>query len=141
MIKVVYTNIQSKVKIDGLLCDRFILVREVCQASLLSMLLYHCIISFSTCSEKMFFPKKLHWNMIFLVLSGKTILLHPENMILFFRRKLKDDISQKIHANKIFSSNVLKRWSFQKNRAGVWYFLQYLERWYFFFPENVINFL
>ena len=34
--------------------------------------------------------------MIFLVvLFGKMIFLFPENMILFFRRKMKDDLSQK----------------------------------------------
>ena len=33
--------------------------------------------------------------MIFLALSGKTIFLFPENMILFFRHKTKDDLSQK----------------------------------------------
>ena len=31
--------------------------------------------------------------------------------------------------------NVLKRWSFQKNCAGIWSFLYYQERWYFFFPK------
>ena len=31
--------------------------------------------------------------------------------------------------------NVLKRWSSQKNRTGIWCFLYYLERWYFFFPK------
>ena len=50
---------------------------------------------FSKYSEKMFFPKKSRWNMIFLVLSGKMIFLFPENIILFFRRKMKDDLSQK----------------------------------------------
>ena len=53
------------------------------------------IFSFSKCSENMVFPKKLRWNMIFLVLSGKMIFLFPENMILFFRQKMKDDLSQK----------------------------------------------
>ena len=43
----------------------------------------------------MVFPKKLHWKMIFLVLSGKMIFLFPENMILHLRRKMKDDLSQK----------------------------------------------
>ena len=62
----------------------------------------------------MFFPKKLRWNMIFLVLSGKMIFLFPENMILHVRRKMKDDLSLKIHGNMIFSSGPLKRWSFQK---------------------------
>ena len=38
---------------------------------------------------------KLHWNMTFVVLSTKIIFLFPENMILFFRRKMKDDLSQK----------------------------------------------
>ena len=58
----------------------------------------------------------------------------PENMILFFRRRMKDDLSRKkkIHGNKIFSSNVLERWSFQKNRTGIISFLYYLKRWYFF---------
>ena len=53
------------------------------------------IFSFSKSFEKMVFPKKSHWNMIFLVLSGKMIFLFPENMILFFRHKRKDDLSQK----------------------------------------------
>ena len=80
----------------------------------------------------MAFPKKSSWNMIFLVLSVKMIFLFPENIILFFRRKMKDDLSKKM----IFSSNVLKRWSFQKNRTGIWSFLLYcMERWYFFFPK------
>ena len=30
--------------------------------------------------------------------------------------------------------NVLK-WSFHKNRTGIWSFLYYQERWYFFFPK------
>ena len=50
--------------------------------------------SFPICSEKMVVPKKSHWNVIFLVLSGKMIFLFPEKMISFFRRKVKD-ISQK----------------------------------------------
>ena len=31
--------------------------------------------------------------------------------------------------------DVLKRWSFQRNCAGIWSFLYYLERWHFFFPK------
>ena len=43
---------------------------------------------------------------------------------------------KKIHGNIMFSSNVLKRWSFQKNHTGIWSFLlHYLERWYFIFPK------
>ena len=39
--------------------------------------------------------KELHWNTIFLVLSGKMIFPFSENMILFLRRKMKDSLSQK----------------------------------------------
>ena len=35
-------------------------------------------------------------------------------MILPLRRKMKDDLSQNIYGYMIFSSNVLKRWSFRK---------------------------
>ena len=40
MVKDVYTNIQSKIKINGLLSDRFTLTRKVCQGCLFSMLSY-----------------------------------------------------------------------------------------------------
>ena len=56
------------------------------------------IFSFPKCFEKMVFSKKLHGNMIFLVL-----FLFPENMIFFFERKVKDDLSQEINGNMIFS--------------------------------------
>ena len=83
------------------------------------------IISFSKCSEKMIFPKKWHWNGIFLVFSGNMIFLFPKNMMLFVRRKRKDDLSpkkkKKIHENML-SSNVLKRWFFQNNLTGNMFF-------------------
>ena len=41
------------------------------------------IFSFSKCSENKVFPKKLHWNMIFLVLSGKTIFFLHGNIYFF----------------------------------------------------------
>ena len=50
---------------------------------------------FSRRPKKMVTPKKLRWNMILLVLSGKMIFLFPENMILPLRRKMKDDLSHK----------------------------------------------
>ena len=53
------------------------------------------IFSFSKSFEKMIFPLNLHCNMIFLVSAGKMIFIFPECMILFFRRKMKDDLSQK----------------------------------------------
>ena len=84
----------------------------------------------------MVFPKKLHWNMIFPALTGK-IFLFLENMILFFRRKMKDDLfhKRKKKEKMIFSANVLKKWSSQNNCTGIWSFLCHQERWYFFFPK------
>ena len=76
--------------------------------------------------------KKMCWCMISLVLLGKMVFLFPENMILHLRRKMKDDLSHKIYGSTIFCSNVLKRWSLEKNRTGIRSFLYYLERWYFF---------
>ena len=40
-------------------------------------------------SEKMVFPKLSHWNMIFLISSGKMAFLFLENMILFLGGKWK----------------------------------------------------
>ena len=47
--------------------------------------------------------------MIFLISLGEMIILFPQNMRLFFRRKIKDDLSpKKIHGNMIYSSNIPK---------------------------------
>ena len=43
------------------------------------------IFSFSNCSEKLIFHEKSHWNMIFLLSSGKMALLFSENMIFFLQ--------------------------------------------------------
>ena len=96
------------------------------------------VFSFSRRPEKMIFPKKLRWNMIFLVLSGKTMFLFPENMIWHLRRTMKDDISQKKKYTEIwhFLQTFWKEGLFKKGRAGTWSFLYYLERWYFF-PKNI----
>ena len=55
------------------------------------------------------FEKKMHWNLIFFVLSGRIIFLFPKNKILFFRRKVKDNISPENTWNYdifcIFSNN------------------------------------
>ena len=64
------------------------------------------------------------------------MILFPESVSLFFRQKLKDDLSQKQNKTKkqkkrkrnmIFFKNVLKRWSFQNNCTET-SFLYYLER-------------
>ena len=80
--------------------------------------------------------------MIFLVSSGNMIFLFPENMILFFRWKMKNDLPQKkIHGNTIYSSNVPKRWSFQKKKNH-WNknFLIASGKMTFLFLENMIFF-
>ena len=63
-----------------------------------------------------FFSKNSRWNMIFLVLSWKMILLFPENMILSLGRKKKDNLSQKKYTEIWwnFLQTFWKRWSFQK---------------------------
>ena len=96
---------------------------------------------FFKCSEKMVFPKRSHWNMIFfVVLFGKMIFIFPENMILLFRRKMKGDLSQKKCMEiRYFLQMHRKDGLTKKNRSGIWSFLYYLERWYFF-PENVTFF-
>ena len=62
-------------------------------------------------------------------------LFFPKISSYFLDGKWKMIFLKKMHGNMIFSSNVLKRWSFQKNRTGIWSFLYYQERWYFFFPK------
>ena len=45
-------------------------------------------------------------------------------------------INAALHKKPYFLlTDVLQRWSFQKNWAGKWYFLSYQKRWYFFFPK------
>ena len=57
----------------------------------------------------------LHYLMCFFIHTDVLITLHGKPYFLF--------------------ADVLKRWSFQKNCAGIWSFLYYRERWYFFFPK------
>ena len=84
-------------------------------------------------SEKTVFSKNSHWNMIFLVvLSGKMIFLFPENMFWFFRRKMKGDLSQKTYMEIYFLQVPSKYGLSKRNSTGIWSFLYYLERWYFF---------
>ena len=72
------------------------------------------IFSFSRRPEKMVFPKKSRWNMIFLVLLGKIMFLFLENMILTLGGKWKMIFFKKIQGNMIFSSGPPKRRSFQE---------------------------
>ena len=78
----------------------------------------------------MLFSKKSHWNKIFPVLSGKMIF--HENMILFSRRKMKENLSQKNTWKYGISFKCSAKTACPKIRTGVWSFLYYPGRWYFF---------
>ena len=58
-------------------------------------------------------------------------------ILLITEKRLSRNPTQAIAQKTIFcfSINVLKRWSFNKNCAGIWWFLYCQERWYFFFPK------
>ena len=71
--------------------------------------------------------EKLHWNMVFLVSWGKTIFLFPENMILFLRQKMKDDLSQKEYMEVWYIFKMLWKDSLSKNIA-LEYYLSYITR-------------
>ena len=112
--------------------------------SSLMRLWLHCTknyIFFFKCSEKMIFPKKSHWNIIFLVSSGKLIFLFPENMILFFRRKMKDDLSQKNTLKYHIFFKCSEKMVFPKKLHWNMIFLTSWGRMAFLFPENMIFFL
>ena len=67
--------------------------------------------------------KKSHWNLIFLVLSGSVIFIFPENMILFFRRKMKDDLKKKKYMEIwCFLQMFWKDGLFKKIRTWIWSF-------------------
>ena len=51
--------------------------------------------------------KKSHWNMIFLVFCGKMAFFYPK-IYFFIGRKMKDDLSQEMHGNMIFSVYMYK---------------------------------
>ena len=88
--------------------------------------------------EKMAFPKKLCWNIIFFKLSGK-IRFFPQKYDLTPRWKMKDHLSKKKTGKyDIFleCSDIISK----EDRAGTSSFLYYLESWYFF-PENTVFFL
>ena len=92
--------------------------------------------------EKMVFPKKSWWNMIFLVLSGKMIFLFSKNMILPLDGKWKMIFLKKKYTEIwYFLQMFWKDGLFKRDYyAGLWSLLYYLERWYFF-PKTWYFFL
>ena len=62
------------------------------------------------------------------------IFLSQSQLIQWFRFSFNKSIT--LHNKPYFLfPNILKRWSFQQNRTGIWSFLYYQERWYFFFSK------
>ena len=116
----------------------FSLIEEVKKAFLNIITARKTIISFFRRPEKMFFPKKSRWNIIFLVLSGKIIFIFPKNMILHLRRKMKNDLSQKKYTEIwYFLQTFWKDGLSKKDQASTWSFLYYLA---LFFSQNLILF-
>ena len=88
--------------------------------------------------KKMVFSKKSYWNMIFSVSSGKIVFLFPENIILFFIWKIKDDLSQK----NIWKYNIFFKCSekmvFPIKSHWKMIFLVLSGKMAFLFPESII---
>ena len=66
--------------------------------------------------------------------ANKNILLASVIFVLSTRRFEDQLMWRSLHGKPYFLfPDVLKRWSFQKNCAGMWTFLYYRERWYYSF--------
>ena len=105
---------------------------------------YHCTenhIFFSQTSWKDGLSKKIALEYHLSRIIGKDHVFFPQKYDLNLRRKMKDDLSQKKKYTEIwyFLHAFWKDGLFKRGRAGIWSFLYYLERWYFF-PENTIFF-
>ena len=108
----------------------------------------HCTenhIFFFQASWKDGLSKKNAWNTIFLALSGKMIFLFPENMILYLRRKMKNDLSQKNSRKYDIFFKLSEKMVFQK-RAALAHYLSciiwkdgvfFSKTWYFFPGQKV----
>ena len=85
------------------------------------------IFSFSGRPEKMIFPKKVRWNMIFLVLSDV-----PKIWSYTLDGKWKMIFLKKYTEIWYFLQAYWKYGLSKRCCTGTWPFLHYLERWYFF---------
>ena len=92
--------------------------KHLCQSLFFNKHCTKTIFSFSRRPEKMVFPKKLRWNLIFLALSGKTIFFFSENMILPLDGRWKMIFLKKIHVLKKKIQIFWKDGLFKKYRAG-----------------------
>ena len=97
---------------------------------------------FSQTSWKGGLSKKIVLEFDLSCIIGKYDISFSRKFGLTFRRKMKDDLSKKkkkIHGNMKFSSNVLKRWTFQKGPCWDLIFLV-LSGKVVFFPQNIVFF-
>ena len=63
---------------------------------------------YSNAPKRWSFQKKLRFNMIFLVLSGKMVFFSRKIWYFFFGRKMKGGLSQEVNGNMIFSVYMYK---------------------------------
>ena len=97
--------------------------------------------SFSKCSEKMIFPKKTRtgiWS--FLFYQERWYFSSQKISYYSLGRKWKMIFLKKIHGNMTHSSNVLKRWSFQKKKKKLHWNMIFLISWgkmTFLFPKTI----
>ena len=135
----------------------FIIKPPACWGADVSIEIYELLLLFSIitpwlyCTENHVFFLKTSWkdclskkivlDIIFLVLSRKMMFIFPENRILHLTRKMKDDLYQNLHGNMIFSSNFLKRWSFQKGPFWDMIFFVLSGKMVFFSRKHNIFFL
>ena len=98
---------------------------------ILSLQFFILSFTYDTAQKTFFFPNvlkrwpfqnKSHWNIIFLVLSGKIIFIFPKNMILLFRRKRKNDFSQKNPWKYDVFFKCSEKMVFPKSFTGTWSF-------------------
>ena len=97
------------------------------------------IISFSERPEKIVFPKKLRWNMIFFYYRERWYFLFLKIWSYTLDGKWKMTFLKKYMEIWYFLQASQKDGFSKRARAATWSFLYYLERWYFF-PENMIFF-
>ena len=107
--------------------------------SISSRTAWKTIFSFSGRLEKMVLLKKLLWNMIFLVLSGKVIFLFLKIWSYTLDGKWTMIFLKKYMEVWFFLQTFWKDGLSKKGSVDLWSFLYYLERWYFF-PGNMIFF-
>ena len=82
----------------------------------------HCkknIFSFSKCSDKIVFLKKIALEYDLSCIIRKDDILFPENLILFFRQKRKDDLPPKNTWKYDSFFKYSEKMVFPKNRAGI----------------------